>query len=120
MNENNFYEFIFKYKHQILYSGILKKCKCEGKKCNKLVSIGLPYCNTHLNSELKVTIKEIQGKGKGVFAIKKRNPIDNVVFPKNSIVLPFHGDYFDNLNQYRRSTGPYCAKIKQFNKKKGT
>ena len=63
MNENEFLEFIFKYKHQILYSGILKKFKCEGKNCNKLVSIGLPYCDTHLISKLNVTIKEIKGKG---------------------------------------------------------
>ena len=117
MNENEFLEFTFKYKHQILYSGIFKKSKCEGKNCNKLVSIGLPYCDTHLISKLNVTIKEVKGKGKGVFAINNKKTIDNVVFPKNSTVLPFHGDYFDNLNPYGKSTGPYCAKIKQFNQK---
>ena len=43
--------------------------KCLDGSCNKIITIGLPYCSNHMQQYKKLIIKQIKDiKGKGVFA----------------------------------------------------
>jgi hypothetical protein len=113
-------EFIYKVNNKIKFSGILLSCKCAKTNCKKIISIGLPYCDEHLISEMNVKIKETLNKGKGVFAIKNKNKkSNNLVFQKGSIVLSFDGEFIDKQtlqSRYGDNTGPYSLKISQYKK----
>ena len=63
-----FHEFEY-YIHELNFSGLLTVMKCLDGSCNKIITIGLPYCSNHMQQYKKLIIKQINDiKGKGVFA----------------------------------------------------
>jgi SET domain len=90
------YEFFFKSTRYASpnFSRQLESMQCEGRaadgnRCKQLVTIGLPYCQSHQLSEAHVKIMNSPGKGQGLYAFSScaNATKDTIVFQKGDRVM---------------------------------
>jgi hypothetical protein len=97
------------------WSGPLKTVKCDADNCWRWVSIGLPYCEEHLATIMKLKIKPstVKGAGNGVFAWDPTLAgTDIPVFKKNTSVCIYDGEVIDEEELIRRYYKNFELKIK--------
>jgi hypothetical protein len=108
------------------FSCKLKTTQCkfnEGvgrpRQCKRSTIIGSGLCWQHLLKVKKLRIKNSGAKGKGLFATsvmskpdKRKTREDNVIFPKETILLEYVGEIIDKRELDERYpgdlTGPYA------------
>ena len=114
-----FHEFEYYIHEELNFSGLLTVMKCLDGNCNKIITIGLPYCSNHMQQNKKLIIKQINEiKGKGVFVYDHLKNNNDIVFYKNQIIVDYNGETYNNdelINRYGDYTGPYA--VNKFEKK---
>ena len=112
-------KFVFEVNQNVMFEGNLHSMQCEGltksgSRCKRRCVIGLPYCWSHLQSEMNLKIKDstIPDGGKGVFAQKKNIDNNVPVFKSNDIITEYKGETItpQQKNQrYGNYTAPYTV-----------
>lgn len=90
-----------------------KKCAAKtnnGQECKRTVCIGLPYCHQHLESKMKLKVKDTR-YGKGVFAWDKDKGEGTTVFKKGDLLTKYEGETLTQKQLEARygkdATAPY-------------
>ncbi len=116
--------FYFKVGDDVKFQGDLETNRCQGickngQQCKRNVTIGLPYCWTHLesNKHLKIKKSTIPDAGQGVFAKDKLKQQEHKpVFKSKDLITPYEGENItmQQKNQrYGNHTGPYAVQKTQ-------
>lgn len=89
----------------------------NGQRCRKRACLGVPMCWVHMLKEYTLRYKRstIPGAGKGLFAMKRGAPANEVVFKKDSLIVRYFGEIVTMAELDRRygpqHTAPYGMKI---------
>lgn len=90
-----------------------KRCTAktsDGRECKRTVCIGLPYCFQHLESKMKLKVKDTR-YGKGVFAWDKDKAVGATTFKKGDLITKYEGETLTKKQLEARygkdSTAPY-------------
>lgn len=101
------------------FSCKLEKERCEGRnksgtQCRRQVAVGLPYCHTHIKTDLRLQIKKsrVAGAGKGLFAW---GPHGALVFKTGAtVVAEYRGEVVSTeelTSRYGFKTAPYAIQL---------
>lgn len=90
--------------------------KANGQQCTKRSVIGVPFCWIHLLKDRHLRIKDsnIQGAGKGLFAIDKSRPVGEILFRKNDKITNYDGEILTReilTQRYGEYTAPYGVEV---------
>ena len=94
-----------------------KRCIAKtvnGQDCKRTVCVGLPYCHQHLESKMKLKVKDTR-YGKGVFAWDKDKAVGAPVFKKGDLITKYEGEILTKRQLEARygkdSTAPYGIQL---------
>ena len=115
------YQFSFYDQQGLKFRENLRSFHCSatndtGTHCHNISVIGEHYCWIHLlwKKHLRIKPSNIQGAGKGVFAVNKRLPDNAVIFQKGQTILNYDGEEINRhtLEQrYGNNTAPYAVQV---------
>ncbi len=112
-----------------VFTGLLQCDRCAARmpkrnnqRCSRRVCMGLPYCHSHVTSQLHVKImpSTLENAGKGLFAYQSGVKLSNsndpapVVFVRDQTICPYAGEHLTNAAldaRYSNLTAPYGAKL---------
>ena len=88
----------------------------RGARCRQRVCFGAPMCWQHLMSERKLRIKKsnVQGAGKGLFAMQRGVGPQAIVFRRGDVVTKYEGEVMTDAGltaRYGNYTAPYGISV---------
>ena len=118
-------KFVFKVNGDTRFQCKLKSHRCvetnaKGQRCKKRSVIGIPVCWIHLLNKKHLRIKETtsvpQTKGKGLFALDRKESDNSVIFKKGQTIFAYEGQYINEATldeRYGEFTAPYAVMVKK-------
>ena len=96
-----------------------QRCSGEtrtGARCKRRCTIGFEFCPPHLAARfhVRIGISTIPGAGKGLFAYNPGAPANSIVFRKDQVIIPYHGERIDidqKDERYGHHTAPYAFQV---------
>lgn len=98
----------------------LKAYRCrsmvKGRHCKKHTVLSSPYCWVHLlyQHHLRLLPSTVEGAGKGVFVIDKKQPVGTVVFKKGATICPYMGELINAQqlqDRYGDGNAPFVLEV---------
>lgn len=113
-------KFVYRVNNVVRFEQQLETMQCagiksNGEQCGATVTIGLPYCPTHMKSVLKLTIKDstVPNAGKGLFACDPTAGPNEIIFSNDDLICDYGGEPISvqQMNtRYGDHVGPYCVR----------